>query len=99
MNNLKVELKLVELKAQMEELTKRPTSEHVLMNEINISALEDKYELSSSISALLKEIKALISHKASHTIAMPLHEKLSSRSVHISNQILNQINLVFFWMK
>jgi hypothetical protein len=101
MNQLKNQLKLVELQAQMDELEKRPTSDHVLMGEKDgeDSGLEVKFQISSNISALLKEIKALVIDKASFTITLPLHEKLSQKSIQISHAILNRINLVIIYFK
>lgn len=96
MNHLKAQVKLVELKAQMDELKIRPSTELVLMTEKNNSVLEAKFELSSTINTLLKEIKGLLTQKAPLTITLPLHQKLSGKSIHISNQILNAINAVRF---
>ena len=96
MKQLKSQLKIVELQAQMDELEKRPTSEHVLIGEKDgeDSGLEVKFQMSSNINALLKEIKELIVSKASYTITLPLHEKLSQKSIQISHDILDRINLV-----
>jgi hypothetical protein len=99
MNHLKIQMKSVELQAQMDELEKRPTSDVILMNENDgeDSGLEAKFQLSSSIKSLLKDIKALQTRKASYTITLPLHEKLSNKSIIISNQILNHTNLVIIF--
>ena len=99
MNHLKIQMKCVELQAQMDELEKRPNSDSILMNENDgdVSGLEVKFQLSSSIKSLLKDIKVILTRKASYTITLPLHEKLSNKSIIISNQILNQTNLVIIF--
>lgn len=93
MDKLKAELKLVELKAQIDELQMRPNTQRILMNEQDNCGLEEKFELSANINSLVKEINMLVIQMAPH-ISLPLHERLSNKSFDISQQILNCIDMV-----
>ena len=96
MNQLSHKLKLVELESQMELLKQRAPLEDILMTESSqdTSGFEAKFGLSSKIKATLKEINVLIAQKASYTMMMSLHQKLSYNSIYISNQILTRIDSV-----